>query len=254
MMFDRYPLSIDNRRNFPSDFTGLVFVWDIDKTYLDTHFSTFKGLLRIPLEFGIDKKAIDGMADILISLRRGAGSSPACHPLYFVSASPAQLKPIIERKMLFDGVEFDGFCFKNWLKVIASGRLYQLKNQVGFKICALLSGRIERPHSREVIFGDNVEQDPQAFSLYSHLINEPYHAARVEEILQEAQIPTFDRTCIHNLLEKLEGQKGAVERIFIHMADKKVSQAEVCFFSELIVPVWDAASLRGKLREFGYIL
>ena len=41
-------------------FTGDLFVWDIDKTYLVSEFDSFKGLLSIPFEFAIDKRNIAG--------------------------------------------------------------------------------------------------------------------------------------------------------------------------------------------------
>ena len=111
-----YPLSQDEQREYVNGFDGDVFVWDIDKTYLDTHFSSMKGMARIPVEFAIDKRAIPGMPEVLRGLRRGPGPGFACAPLYFVSASPPQIRGVVQRKMLMDGVEYDGIIFKDWLK------------------------------------------------------------------------------------------------------------------------------------------
>src|SRR4051812_48106233 len=86
---------------------GAGFVWDIDKTYLDTRFSQLKGLAGIPFEFGIDKRALPGTVELPRGLRDGP-TGREHRPLYFVSASPPQIAPAIERKMLLDGVEWDG--------------------------------------------------------------------------------------------------------------------------------------------------
>ena len=47
-------LTRTNERRIAPDYAGDVLIWDIDKTYLDTHFSSFRGLLRIPLELAVD--------------------------------------------------------------------------------------------------------------------------------------------------------------------------------------------------------
>ena len=105
----RYPLERTNERTFPPDFDDKVFVWDIDKTYLASDFESFKGLLSIPFEFAVDKRVIAGADVILRALRRGVDPGhEASQPLYFISASPVQMRGVIERKMTDDGVEYDG--------------------------------------------------------------------------------------------------------------------------------------------------
>lgn len=249
-----YPLVVDDRRTYAPDYSGRVYVWDIDKTYLDTHFSSLKGLLRIPIEFGVDKESIRGMSDVLISLRRGASGSAQCHPLYFISASPSQIQPVIERKMVLDGVEYDGFCFKDWLGVITGRRWGRFLDQLGFKVCALLKGRLSRPHSREVLFGDDYEQDIEAFCLYARLINEKLSAGDAEVALEEAGMPAFDRKCAHDLLDQLEAQDGQVEHIFIHMVSgESESNPRLDKASDLVTPFDNAKDLSAHLRRLGMI-
>ncbi|HQF25177.1 MAG TPA: hypothetical protein PL065_17065, partial [Polyangiaceae bacterium] len=157
-----YPLSVVDDRIFSLDYDGPVFIWDIDKTYLATRFSQPKYMARIPIEFAVDKQAIAGMPEVLRGIRRGTTAAFACAPLYFVSASPPQLRAVITRKMLLDGVEYDGITFKDWAKTIMQRRPGRLKEQVGFKICALLEGRRRRPMASEYLFGDDVEKDAVA--------------------------------------------------------------------------------------------
>ena len=60
-----------NERRLDPDYTGEILLWDIDKTYLDTHCSSWRGLARIPFELAIDKVTVPGSVPILRALRRG---------------------------------------------------------------------------------------------------------------------------------------------------------------------------------------
>jgi hypothetical protein len=163
-----FPLSRKNERVFPDGYDGEVFVCDIDRTDLATRFSSLRGLATIPLEFAIDKLSIEGMVALLKEIRRGPGARSRHTPLFFVSASPSQLRGVIERKMLLDGLEYDGTTFKDWGKVLLGLTPRRLREQVGFKVTALVSGRQELPsRAREVLLGDDLEQDALAYALYA---------------------------------------------------------------------------------------
>ena len=168
---DDLPIDRLNQREYPEGWVGDVFVCDIDRTYLATRFSSLKGMARIPFEFAVDKVAIDGMTTLLKEVRRGPDEMSRQTPLYFVSASPAQLRPVIERKMLLDGLEFDGTTFKDWVRVVFSGRLKRFREQLGFKLTALLSARGDLPAgARETLIGDDHESDALAFVIYADVI------------------------------------------------------------------------------------
>jgi len=247
-----YPLSLDEQRTYADDFDGKVFVWDIDKTYLATRFSSLKGMARIPLEFAIDKKAIAGMPEVLRGLRRGAGRTFAAAPIYFVSASPPQMRRVIERKMLMDGVEYDGIAFKNWAATILRLRPGRLREQVGFKLCALLTTRQNRPCSREYLFGDDVESDAEAFHLYARLLSGDLSAGEAEEAMKASGVKKDDRECVHALLDSLGDKHGSVERIFIHLADKSPPE-RFAKFAPLVVPVKGAYQLALACYELGLL-
>src|SRR6185436_1592117 len=124
-------------RDLTSADEGPLFVFDIDRTYLDTRFSQLKGLASIPFEFGIDKRALPGSVELIRAVR--AGPDGRRHrPLWFVTASPPQLAPAIERKMLLDGVEWDGITYKDQARLIVRRALDQVRNHTGFKLGALL--------------------------------------------------------------------------------------------------------------------
>ena len=42
-----YPIIYLNERTLPEDYDGPIYVWDVDKTYLATHFSSLEGLARL---------------------------------------------------------------------------------------------------------------------------------------------------------------------------------------------------------------
>ena len=174
MQDDRLPvprfMERTNQRTLPPDYTGDILVWDIDKTYLETRFSSFRGLLGIVAEAALDKEAVPGAVPLLRALRRGGGPQTRLVPLYFVSGSPPQLRGILERKMTLDGVQYDGITFKDQLALLRARRPRAIKEQVGYKLSALLLYRRETPDgARWLLFGDDVERDAEVFTLFGQV-------------------------------------------------------------------------------------
>lgn len=164
-----YPMSWVNHREIGPFYKGPVYVWDIDKTYLNTRFSQLKGLLRIPFELGVDKDAYPGVVALLQGLREGPDGQQHC-PLYFVSASPRQIRESVERKMLLDGIEFDGLTFKDPLHLFMRGQFSQLTEQIAFKLSALLQLACNLPDGAQChLFGDDAEQDALIYSLFGDI-------------------------------------------------------------------------------------
>jgi hypothetical protein len=160
------------QRVLPEDYCGPVFTWDIDKTYLATEIHSWRGLIGVPFEFAIDKRDIAGTAALLQALRRGMAPPGLTEqrPVLFVSASPPELRRVIERKMLLDGVEFDGITFKDQLGLLLRGRLRALREQVGYKLAALLMNRRDLPpRAEEYLFGDDSESDATIYALYGDI-------------------------------------------------------------------------------------
>jgi len=251
-MSGRYPLSIRDDRVLPEDYSGPVFVWDIDKTYLATRFSSWRGLARVPVEFSIDKQAIPGMPELLRGLRRGPNKRVACLPLYFVSASPPFLRSSIEGKMLMDGVEHDGITFKDWFRTLLELRPGRLFEQLGFKLAALLSGRLRRPHCREYLFGDDYERDAEAFSLYARCLKDKSGPETLREALESSQVPESDRGILLDMAGHLPKSHGQVKKIYIHL-EKGSSPQAFKKFGPLLVPVQGAWQLALALWEEGLV-
>lgn len=212
-----FPIHRQSYRTLPADWVGEVFVADIDRTYLATQISSMKGMARIPFERASDKEDIAGMARLFREIRRGPGPAVRETPLYFVSASPAQLRPVIERKMRLDGIGFDGTTFKNWTKVFRKLRLRRLREQVGFKLTALLAGRAELPHGAiENLVGDDLETDPLTYAIYADVLAGRIGVDDLLRILALNGVMDSDAEAIVRMRRELAPGRG-VKRAFIRM-------------------------------------
>ena len=210
-------LDQSNTRQISDDYAGPVLVCDIDKTYLSTHFSSFRGLLSIPFELAIDKEPIPGIVPLLRALRRGPGTESALTPLYFVSGSPVQLRPVIEKRMVLDGIDFDGITFKDQLGLLLSGRPRAIKEQIGYKLTALLLYFEEvSKQARWLLFGDDVEQDADVFVLFSRVAS-GFRGAELERWLKSNRVSKKDIRAIMPIAERLPVVEDPVDGIFIHL-------------------------------------
>jgi hypothetical protein len=208
-------LERSNDRKLPADYSGDVLIWDIDKTYLDTSFSSFRGLIAIPLEFAIDKRSIPGAVHLIRALRHGQGDKSALVPLYFVSGSPPQLRRVIEQKMTLDGVEFDGITFKDQWGLLRAGRPRDIKAQVGYKLQALLLYRRELPDgARYLLFGDDVEADAESFVLFGKICS-GLRTGPLEDRLRSLEVPKADVEQIVRIASTIPVTDDPVARIFI---------------------------------------
>ncbi|MCX4240790.1 phosphatase domain-containing protein [Paraliomyxa miuraensis] len=212
-----FPIHRANYRTLEPGWEGEVFVADIDRTYLATEISSMKGMARIPFERAADKVDIAGMARLFREIRRGPGPERRDTPLYFVSASPAQLRPVIERKMMLDGIGFDGTTFKNWVGVFRKLRLRRLREQVGFKLTALLAGRAELPRGAiENLIGDDLETDPLTFALYADVLAGRIPVTDLFRILRLNGVMEGDAAAIVTARRRLAPGRG-VKRAYIRM-------------------------------------
>jgi hypothetical protein len=212
-----FPLHRVSERVFAPDFKDEVFVCDIDRTYLATRLSSWVSLATIPLEFAIDKETIEGMVALLKEVRRGPGPKSRQTPLFFVSASPRQLRGVIERKMLIDGLEFDGTTFKDWGKVLLSLRPARLREQLGFKLTALISARQQLPAAApEVLLGDDLESDALAFALYADYLAGRLEESEVLATLAANGVAAPDVEGIRRL-RRLLGPNAGVKRAYIRL-------------------------------------
>lgn len=247
-----FPVDRVDQRTFPDDWTGTVVVCDIDRTYLNTRFSSLQGMARIPVEFAVDKRDIAGMVPLLQELRRGPGTESRFTPLYFLSASPPQMRGVLERKMLMDGIEHDGTTFKDWPAVLRSGKLRRFKEQLGFKITALLHGRMALPRgAEEILIGDDLESDPLAYSLYADILAGRVPLDGLPQLLMRLGVGRADAWGVADLKKLLPDMAG-VRRAYIRMERNDDPAALHAFFPG-VVPCRDAFQMALSMLAEGLV-
>src|SRR5262245_26588981 len=99
------------------------------------------------------------------------------------------MRKVLEQKLSLDGVEFDEFILKPTVRNILRGRFRAIREQVGYKLPALLAGRmgvdVDVP---ETLFGDDAESDAFIYSLYADLLSGHATQQTLEQILERLEI------------------------------------------------------------------
>lgn len=221
----------------PSDWTKDVYVWDLDRTYLRTEFESLRDLIRTAMQKAKDKIAYPGAAALMRALRQGPQDSPqkapggaSLRPIYFISASPPQIRKVIQEKFTLDGVEIDGIYFKDNIRNVRPGRLRRLKEQVGYKLLALIDLRSRLPAGATfTCFGDDVEMDVLIYSLFSEICDRWIRGRALVEFLLKQGVFPDEAVRIAWKARKLppppggsggarsRGRSRPVDRIFIHL-------------------------------------
>ncbi len=216
-----------------------VYRWDLDKTYLETDFDSVRGLLRSALEPAEAKRNVPGSAALL----RALSSRPGARVI-FLSGSPTQMRDVLQRKLELDGVRFDELHLKDNLGNLKRGRLRAIKGQFGYKLPALLRGRIGVGQAvTETCFGDDAEVDALVYSVFADAVAGRLGADDVGRILQASGVYPDQRDQALELLEQVATAE-AVERVFIHL-DRGVPTARFSPLGGRVVPVhsWFQAAL-----------
>jgi hypothetical protein len=214
-----------------------IFRWDLDKTYLVSHFDSLRQLLRVPFEKAEDKIAVPGVAALIKALRRAAAARGERPAVCFLSASPPQIGNAIRAKLEMDGIEYERITFKDQMSHIVRGRFDVLREQIGYKLEQLLVAASESPpNTRELLFGDDWESDPLIYSLYADLLEGKLDAAVVPSLLDRAGVNKLYVYRVEELLERLAGMrtKPVVDGIFI-LRQRPASPAQLGAFGPRLV-------------------
>ena len=197
-----------------------VYVWDLDKTYLDTSIDSFRGLMMTIFEKSFSKKNVPGASALLRSLgryRRKHFSDPEL-PLFFVSASPPQMETKIHEKFRLDEINPLGMFYKDNLRNLRPSRFTFLKNQVGYKIQSLLQLRVDlHPQVKILCFGDDSESDVIIYNLFSDICARRLNQAQLQKIMVYYAVNTMQMDEILRLQELVPIQ-DPVEKIYINLA------------------------------------
>jgi len=210
-----------------------VYRWDLDKTYLRTDFDTLRGLLRAAREKASAKVNVAGSRALVRELQARPGARVS-----IISGSPRQMRRTLEEKFRLDGVEIDELVLKPNVENLVRGRFRAIRDQVGYKLPALLEGRSRVPaRASETLFGDDAEADAFVYSIYADLVEQRLSTAQLAQILEQCSVYEDDAERALDLASTL--QKGPpIERIFIHL-DGYTPPARFQAYGRRVVPIYN---------------
>ena len=212
-----------------------IFRWDLDKTYLDTDFDSIGALIRTAFQRPADKENVPGSAELLRELRAHSAGRAR---IYFISGSPKQMRDVLVEKLRLDGVHFDGFVLKDNLRNLVKMRFHALREQVGYKLPALLQARLDVPsESGETLFGDDAERDAFVYSLFADLLARRVDRAVLGRVLDVAGVYPDFREIIFDCLNKLP-ESDPVERVIIHL-ERRSPPMRFDAYGPRVVPVYN---------------
>lgn len=201
--------------------TPEVYIWDLDKTYLDTAFESLGGLWRTLRETAFQKRNVPGTATLVRALRdfwQETHKGRKDFPIYFVTGSPPQLERKIHDKLNYDGIYPFGLFCKDNLQNLAPRRLWRLTQQVGFKLQALLQLRLHLADDvRQILWGDDSEADAIIYSLYSDLCSRRLEEKEARQILKHFKVVGQQVDTILLLREDIPAH-DPVEKMYINLA------------------------------------
>ncbi|MEM9070553.1 MAG: phosphatase domain-containing protein [Myxococcota bacterium] len=190
----------------------IIYRWDLDKTYLRTEFDTVRQLLKTAFERPGEKRTVPGASVLLRELR---ATGPA--GVFILSGSPEQMRKVLEAKLRLDGIQWDSFTLKPTVKKLMRGKVRFLKDQVSYKLLALLEARVAgAADTSEVLFGDDAEADAFIYSLFADLCAGRVGTETLMAVLERARVYRDEVPRIVRLASRLP-ERDSVRRIFIHL-------------------------------------
>ncbi len=212
--------------------------WDLDKTYLRTEFDTLKDLVRTALERPDEKRTNPGAATLLREMVR-AGIS-----VHILSGSPEQMRRRLEDKLRLDGITWDSFILKPNLENVLRLRFRAVKDQLGYKLPALLSARLRAPASgeagplaHETLFGDDAEADAFVYSLYADVVSGHVGEDALLEICHRGRVYPDVTTNILEAARQIKASE-AIERVLIHL-ERQTPPDDFRVYGPRVVPFYN---------------
>ncbi len=225
--------------------TRYVYIWDLDKTYLDTAFESLSGLWSVLREKAFQKRNVPGTATLVRAMRdywQESHQGRRDFPIFFITGSPPQLESKIHDKLNFDGIYPYGLFCKDNVQNLRPGRLWRLTQQVGYKLQALLQLRLHLADDvRQVLWGDDSEADAVIYSLYSDLCARRLEEREIRKILQHYKVGGQQVDTILRLLEDVPKQ-DPVEKMYINLA-ADTDPEYYLKFGRRVLPTYNAFQL-----------
>ena len=204
--------------------------------------------MKTALERADEKRTNPGASTLLREMVR-AGVS-----VHILSGSPEQMRRRLEDKLRLDGIEWDSFTLKPNLQNVLRFRFRALKDQLGYKLPALVHARAaadatEDASPMETLFGDDAEADAFVYSLYADLV-----AGRVGE---EDLVRITERGKMYeDVAEQLVGdlrvmqKRDVVERILIHL-ERQTPPDDFRLYGARVVPFYNYLQAAFVVHEDG---
>ena len=229
---------------------------DIDQTYLQTDFHSFRGLLRVVTEKASDKKTFPYATETLQIL-----SNQKNIRLRFLSASPEQMRRVLEKKIQMDGISFDEVFLKNATSMVMSGTIRGVLNQVSYKLPVLLQSFLQciEDFSEQafyhLLFGDDSEDDPIIYTIFEAIVNKKisYNSPVFERILESCSIHENDILAIQEISQKIQQKEYRTKVIaLIHMTGNGPIEP-MMIFPPFVIPVLNWLQIALFIQEAGII-
>jgi hypothetical protein len=236
-----------------------AYVWDLDKTYLDTQMGTFKELWKTATEKANQKKNIPGTAELVTSLkvswteRHQADTMKAKNfPLFFITASPPQLEEKISKKFEIDGIKPFGVFCKDNLPNLRPRRFKRLSKHVGYKLQALLQMRSYLADDVSLyLFGDDGESDSIIYALFSDLCARRMNSEEFRKILTHFDV--LDEQVDQLLrLQELVPKNDPVKKVYINLAEDTDADYYLKF-GRRFLPTYNSFQMAIDLFQEGHI-
>jgi hypothetical protein len=223
--------------------------WDLDKTYLRTEFDTMRDLVRTALERADEKRTNPGAATLLRELAHADVS------IHILSGSPEQMRKRLEEKLKLDGIRWDAFTLKPNLKNMLRLRFRAVRDQLGYKLPALLASRTSAAESlsgvKETLFGDDAEADAFVYSLYADIMAGRAGEELVQQICERGRVYE-DVTELAVRCVRVVEPEPVVERIFIHL-ERQTHPRDFQVFGPRVVPFYNYLQTAYVVHESGLL-
>lgn len=224
--------------------------WDLDKTYLRTEFDSLRDIVKTAFERPDQKITNPGASTLLREMVR-AGTR-----VHILSGSPEQMRRRLEDKLRLDGITWDSFTLKPNLQNMLRLRFRAVRDQLGYKLPALLASRARLTHSGDVdaattesLFGDDAEADAFVYALYADFL-----AGRVSDdmllaVLERGRVYEDVVETAMDTARSLE-HGGIVERILIYL-EQQSSPDDFRAYGSRVVPFYNYLQAAFVLHEDG---
>ncbi|MDB4997469.1 MAG: hypothetical protein JWM74_4901 [Myxococcaceae bacterium] len=223
--------------------------WDLDKTYLRTEFDTLRDLVKTAFERADEKRTNPGAATLLREMVRSGIS------VHILSGSPEQMRRRLEDKLRLDGIIWDSFTLKPNLQNVLRLRFRAVKDQLGYKLPALLQARLRaRPATdsellRETLFGDDAEADAFVYSLYADVVSGHVSPEALVEICERGRVYPDVTATILDCARHVDPSE-AVERILIHL-ERQTPPDDFRIYGARAVPFYNYLQAAFVVHEDG---